>query len=141
MAKAKKKAVKKSSKSKPSKKRAVKKAAKRHLAVKRSKSAAKKPVAKSIAAPKTGKPAEPAKKSFVESESPRKSLPARSAPPLEIGDGDLDEELGDEELEMDGEMDEEDVQEDLDIDGEEDDVGYLEKSEDLLDDPDDYRNN
>ena len=39
------------------------------------------------------------------------------------------------------EIEEEEVEEELGLDSQDDDVDYLEKSEDLLDDTDEYRNN
>ena len=54
---------------------------------------------------------------------------------------DLDDEaLGEEEIDIgtEGELDE-DVEEELVLDDDEEDVDFLEKSGDLLDDPDDYR--
>jgi hypothetical protein len=65
---------------------------------------------------------------------------AKQAVPLERKDVVLDEEAGEEELEIvgEGEMDDE-IEEDLTLDDEDEDVDYIEKSEDLLDDSDDYR--
>jgi len=63
--------------------------------------------------------------------------------PVEPGDDvdDLDEEMVDEdELDMDDDLGE-DVEEELDLDGGDENDEFLNKSEDLLDDRDDYRNN
>lgn len=57
--------------------------------------------------------------------------------PLELDD---EEEMA-EDLEDVSEEIEEEIEEELGLDGEDDDVDYLEKSEDLLDDADEYRNN
>jgi len=57
--------------------------------------------------------------------------------PLELDD---EEEMA-EDLEDVSEEIEEEIEEELGLDGEADDVDYLEKSEDLLDDADEYRNN
>ncbi len=57
--------------------------------------------------------------------------------PLEL---DEEEEL-EEDLDDVSEEIEEEIEEELGLDGEDDDVDYLEKSEDLLDDADEYRNN
>jgi len=54
-------------------------------------------------------------------------------------DADLDDELTeDDDLEMDDELEDDDVQEELDLDDEDGD-GLIDKSENLLDDHDDYR--
>ena len=50
-----------------------------------------------------------------------------------------EEEIGEDIEEEVAEEVEEDIQEELSLDDEDDDVDYLEKSEDLLDDGDDYR--
>jgi hypothetical protein len=52
-------------------------------------------------------------------------------------DPDLDEELGEDDVDMTGEIDE-DVEEELTLDGEDEDADFLEKPETLLDDADDY---
>ena len=75
-------------------------------------------------------------KPFVE-EEPRKSvLPQAMGSPM-LKDADLDEELGEDEVEIAVEADE-DVEEELTLDGEDEDAGFPEKSEGLLDDADDY---
>lgn len=76
----------------------------------------------------------------AEEETPRQRVIAKPAVPLEPKDEELDEEMGDQELEIagEGEMDDE-MEEDLALDEEDEDVDLLEKSEDLLDDSDDYR--
>ena len=70
---------------------------------------------------------------------------AKGAPAVAPKEPDLDEEeMGEEEIDLSGEseseseMDEE-IEEDLSLDDDEEDVDYLEKSDDLLDDSDDYR--
>nr|WP_087475826.1 hypothetical protein [Nitrospira cf. moscoviensis SBR1015] len=68
---------------------------------------------------------------------PRK---AAVAAPVEPREADLDEEIAGEELEMESDI-EEDVQEELDLDEDDESDGIIEKSEDLLDEHDDYRNN
>jgi hypothetical protein len=85
-------------------------------------------------------PVKKAAKPDIEEPS-KKSTPSKPAPGLMPKDPDLDEEeLGEEDLEMAGEGEmEEDMEEDLALDDDEEDVDYLEKSEDLLDDSDDYR--
>jgi len=76
----------------------------------------------------------------AEEETPRQKTIAKPAIPLEPKDEELDEEMGDEELGMSGEGEmEEEMEEDLSLDDEDEDVDYIEKSEDLLDDSDDYR--
>ena len=52
-------------------------------------------------------------------------------------DSDLDEELGEEEVDIAVEADE-DVEEELTLDGEDEDTDFPEKRESLLDDTDDY---
>jgi hypothetical protein len=52
-------------------------------------------------------------------------------------DADLDEELGEEEVDIAVEADE-DVEEELTLDGEDEDADFPEKRESLLDDTDDY---
>ena len=76
----------------------------------------------------------------AEEEIPKQKVLAKQAVPLEPKDVELDEEVGEEELEIagEGEMDDE-MEEDLSLDDEDEDVDYIEKSEDLLDDSDDYR--
>jgi hypothetical protein len=74
-----------------------------------------------------------------EEEAPRKSIASKAPASLEPKETDLEEEIGEEELEMEGEI-EEDMQEELDLDDENEKDDFIEKSEDLLDDHDDYRN-
>jgi hypothetical protein len=131
---------------KSSKKRAVKKTVRKRAAVKRSKPAAKKKSSKKSALKKSrsskgGQSGAPvAKRVSADEVEPRKSVAAKQAVPVEPGEADIEEEIGHEELEMEGDLDE-DVQEELDLDTEDDGDGLIEKSEDLLDDHDDYRNN
>ena len=64
-----------------------------------------------------------------------------AAPAVLPKDPDLDdEELSEEEIEIGGESEiDEELEEDLSLDDDEEDVDYLEKSDDLIDDADDYR--
>jgi hypothetical protein len=74
-------------------------------------------------------------------EETRKAPAAKSTPAMPK-DPDLDEEeMGEEEIDLGGESEmDEDMEEDLSLDDEdEEDVDYLEKSDDILDDSDDYR--
>jgi hypothetical protein len=90
---------------------------------------------------KAGQSATPvAKRVSPEEAESRTPIAAKPAVPLEPGEADIEEEIGHEELEMEGDLDE-DVQEELDLDTDDDGDGLIEKSEDLLDDHDDYRNN
>ena len=75
-----------------------------------------------------------------EAEAPRKPVVAKVPAPNELKDVDLDEELAEDELEIEDEIEEE-AQEELDLDDEDDADDLIEKSENLLDDHDDYRNN
>jgi hypothetical protein len=126
------------SKKPAAKKKVAKKAskAKRKAAPKKKKAPAKKPKVQGKAGGASVKKAvQPA-----EEETPRQKVIAKPAVPLEPKDEELDGEIGDEELEMSGEGEmEEEIEEDLPLDDEDEDVDYLEKSEDLLDDSDDYR--
>lgn len=92
------------------------------------KKAAPKPVQSGASTPKAGVQEEPILRKAV------------TAAPVEPREADLDEEMAGEELEMEGDI-EEDVQEELDLDEDDEGDGIIEKSEDLLDDQDDYRNN
>jgi hypothetical protein len=73
--------------------------------------------------------------------TPRKSVAAKPAMPMEPDEADLDDddEMVSDELEMEGEIEEDDVQEELDLDADDDGKELIDKSEDLLDD--DYRHN
>ena len=79
-------------------------------------------------------------KKIVSDDEPRKVPPAKGAMPK---DPELDEEEigGEEEIDLSGENEvEEDIEEELSLDDDdEEDVDYLEKSDDILDDSDDYR--
>ena len=137
MAKTTKRPVKNAAKSttKKSPKKAVKKPAKKQTAVKSS------PAPKKGAgiAPAHPKPA--AVKKAVPDDETRK-VPAAKGSPAMPNDPDLDEEeMGEEEIEVGGESEmDEDMEEDLSLDDDdEEDVDYLEKSDDLIDDSDDYR--
>ncbi|WP_455378694.1 hypothetical protein [Petrachloros mirabilis] len=149
MAKTKKPAKKKRS-SKPKAKRSVKKAVKKPASRKIvKKSAKKKPAAKAKKLPKKKAsvvspraiPAETVKKAASEEENTRTKL----APPTLPKEPDLeDEEIVDEELDLanEGGMEEdmeEEMDENLPFGEDEEDVDYLEESEDLLDDTDDFR--
>jgi hypothetical protein len=75
------------------------------------------------------------------SDEETKRMPVAKGAPAMPKDPDLDEdEMGEEEIDLsgEGEMDE-DMEEDLSLDDDEEDVDYLEKSDDILDDSDDYR--
>lgn len=90
-------------------------------------------------APKVSQPVAPIRTvEPQEEEAPRK--PAKVAAPIEPKDVDLDEDLAEDDLEIEGEIEEE-AQEELDLDDEDDADDLIEKSENLLDDHDDYRNN
>jgi hypothetical protein len=54
-----------------------------------------------------------------------------------LKDADLDEELGDDDVDIAGEADE-DVEEELTLDGDDEDADFTDKREVLLDDTDDY---
>ena len=72
--------------------------------------------------------------------APRKPEATKFIVPVEPRETEVDEEMIDEGLAIEGEI-EEDVQEELDLDADDDSDDLIEKSEDLLDDHDDYRNN
>ncbi len=89
----------------------------------------------------SSKPAAPAldKKSvkpFVD-EEPQKSLLSQPMGSPMLKDSDLDEELGEDDVDIAVEADE-DVEEELTLDGEDEDADFPEKREGLLDDADDY---
>ena len=154
---------------KSSKKTAAKKTVKKRAAVRRAKPAPKKQAAKKSTqtARKPAKtPKNVAKQSAKKSPAPkpapmvsqpvapirnvanpsdaaaRKPVVAKAAVPVEPRDADLDEEIAEEDLELEGESDieEEDVQEELDLDDATEKDEFIEKSEELLDDRDDYHN-
>jgi hypothetical protein len=80
-------------------------------------------------------------KKAVPDEETRKS-PASKGMPAMPKEPELDEEeIGEEEIDLSGESEmDEDMEEDLSLDDdEEEDVDYIEKSDDLIDDSDDYR--
>jgi hypothetical protein len=79
-------------------------------------------------------------KKAVPDEETRKT-PASKGMPAMPKDPDLDEEEIGEEIDLSGESEmDEDVEEDLSLgDEDEEDVDYIEKSDDLVDDSDDYR--
>lgn len=131
---------------KRSAKKAVKKPAKRKIV---NKSAKKKPAAKAKKLPKKkasmapprAVPVETVKKALSEEEKTRTKL----APPAAPKEPDLeDEEIVDDELDLanEGGMEEdmeEEMDENLPFGEDEEDVDYLEESENLLDDTDDFR--
>ena len=161
---AKKTAAKANAKAKAKAKHAVKKAAKKPARRKPAKKAAKKTTKKvaiatakkrSAAAPKAAqkkpvvttdsavlsKPAAPAldKKSvkpFVDEESQKSLLSRPMGSPMLKGSN-LEEELGEDDVDIAVEA-EEDVEEELTLGGEHEDTDFLEKPEGLLDDADDY---
>lgn len=125
---------------KPVKKGSVVKKKPAKPAKKVAKKAARKAVKKSAkkAAPALGRSGASAPNASVQ-EGPilRKAV---AAAPVEPRETDLDEEIVGDELEIEEDL-EEDVQEELDLDEDDSGDGIIEKSEDLLDDQDDYRNN
>jgi len=142
MAKVKKRSAKKPAKAKgrvAAKKKAGKSA--RKPAPAKPKRSAKRKVSKPVAVSKVAP--SPVKKPIKPGleEEPKKPIASKSIPPVEPKEADLeDEEMADDELGMSGESEiEEDMEEDLTLDDDEEDVDYLEKSEELLDDSDDYR--
>jgi hypothetical protein len=138
-------AVKKAAK-KPARRKAAKKAARKtskKTAKKRSiatKAVQKKPVVMTVPTV-SSKPAAPAldKKSvkpFVD-EGPQKSSFSQPIGSPILKDPDLDEELGEDDVDIAVEADE-DVEEELNLGGEDEDADFPEKREGLLDDADDY---
>jgi hypothetical protein len=88
----------------------------------------------------SSKPAAPAldKKSVKPLvEEPQKSLFSQPMGSPMLKDPDLDEELGEDDVDIVVEADE-DVEEELNLDGEDEDADFPEKREGLLDDADDY---
>jgi hypothetical protein len=78
-------------------------------------------------------------KKAVPDEETKKAPAAKGTPMPKEPDLDEDE-IGEEEVELGGENEmDEDMEEDLSLDDDEEDVDYLEKSDDLIDDSDDYR--
>ena len=75
-------------------------------------------------------------KPFVD-ETPQKSLFSQPMGAPMLKDTDLDEELGEDDVDIAVEADE-DVEEELTLDGEDEDADFPEKPEGLLDDADDY---
>jgi hypothetical protein len=75
-------------------------------------------------------------KPFVD-EEPQKPVLSRPMGSPMLKDSDLDEELGEDDVDIAVEADE-DVEEELTLDGEDADADFLEKPESLLDDADDY---
>jgi hypothetical protein len=125
---------------KPVKKGSVAKKKPAKPAKKVAKKVARKAVKKSAkkAAPALGRSGASVPKAGVQ-EGPilRKAV---AAAPVEPRETDLDEEIVGDELEIEEDL-EEDVQEELDLEEDDSGDGIIEKSEDLLDDQDDYRNN
>ena len=94
------------------------------------------------ATPKAGPPNASAKEVVGEEDvTPRKSVAAKPAMPMEPDEADLDDddEMVSDELEMEGEIEEDNVQEELDLDADDEGKELINKSEDLLDD--EYRHN
>jgi hypothetical protein len=136
--KAAKKAAKKPATRKAAKKTSKKTAKKRSAAA--SKAVQKKPVVMTIPTV-SSKPAAPALdkksvKTFVD-EGPQKSLFSQPIGSPMLKDPDLDEELGEDDVDIAVEADE-DVEEELNLGGEDEDADFPEKREGLLDDADDY---
>jgi len=75
-------------------------------------------------------------KPFVEEEPPKPVLSRPMGSPM-LKDSDLDEELGEDDVDIAVEADE-DVEEELTLDGEDGDTDFPEKPEGLLDDADEY---
>lgn len=121
-----KKAAKKATK-KIAKKRAAKKTAKKRVAA--APKAAQKKSAASTLDKKSVKP-------FAGEDTQKSLLPQSMGSPM-LKDSDLDEELGEDEVDIAVEADE-DVEEELTLDGEDEDAGFPEKPEGLLDDADEY---
>ena len=143
MAKTKKRPAKKSS-PKAKTKGSSKKVAKKSTATR---SVKKPPATKAKSVPKK-KPgggsvqSTPAKPAVVKKAVPDEDTKKPTAAPAVLPkDPDLDdEELSEEEIEIGGESEiDEEMEEDLSLDDDEEDVDYLEKSDDLIDDADDYR--
>jgi hypothetical protein len=120
-------------------KKITKKTAKKRAAA-APKAVQKKPVVTTVP-PVSSKPSAPAldKKSvklFVDEDPQKPVLSQPTGSPMPK-DSDLDEELGEEEVDITVEADE-DVEEELTLDGEDEDANFPEKREGLLDDADDY---
>jgi RNA polymerase primary sigma factor len=140
--------VKKAAKKPAGRKTAVKKAAGRaakkpatknvakKTAKKPSKTVQKKPVATTGSAAKFKSAAPVLDKKSVKSFTGEESQQSLLSQPMEK-DSDLDEELGEEDVDIAVEADE-DVEEELTLDGEDEDTDFPEKREGLLDDADDY---
>jgi hypothetical protein len=75
-------------------------------------------------------------KPFVDEETQKSLFSQPMGSPM-LKDSDLDEELGEEDVDTAVEADE-DVEEELTLDGEDEDADFPEKREGLLDDADDY---
>lgn len=137
-------------KKRPATKRPAKTKAKASAKKVTKKAAAKKPAkkqapAKAKVAPKKkagggSTPARPAPVKGLDEEA-KKPTVSKAVPGIVPKVPDLDdEEIADDEIDISNEGEiEEDMEEDLSLDDDEEDVDYLEKSEDLLDDSDDYR--
>jgi hypothetical protein len=137
-------------KKRPATKRPAKTKAKASAKKVTKRAAAKKPAkkqapAKAKVAPKKkagggSTPARPAPVKGLDEEA-KKPTVSKAVPGIVPKEPDLDEEIADDEIDISSEGEiEEDMEEDLTLDDDdEEDVDYLEKSEDLLDDSDDYR--
>lgn len=123
-------------------KKSVKKSAVKKVVKKPARKAASPSKKKATGTPVTSKPAD-VKRSISDEELKEKlakTIPAAIPKEPELDD----EDLGEEELDLDNEGGveeeiEEEIEEDLTLEDDDEDVDYLEKSEDLLDDSDDYR--
>jgi len=144
-----KKKAKAKAKAKSAVKKTVKKSASKKAAKKTTKKIAKKPAAKKTAkkrvaaAPKAAQKKSAASaldkksvKPFVGEDTQKSLLSPSMGSPL-LKDSDLDDELGEDEVDIAVEADE-DVEEELTLDGEDEDAGFPEKPEGLLDDADEY---
>src|SRR6185503_4839214 len=135
MAKNKKRSAKKTpakKKAKAKAKSAVKKAVKKSASKKAAKKTTKKIEKKSAASALDKKSVKP----FAGEDTQKSLLPQSMGAPM-LKDSDLDEELGEDEVDIAVEADE-DVEEELTLDGEDEDAGFPEKPEGLLDDADEY---
>lgn len=113
-------------------------------AKKTAKMTAKKQTAKAAPKKKISAPPAPSKPTAVKKAVPdeeTRKIPSSKGIPAMPKEPELDEEeVGEEEIDLSGEGEiDEDVEEDLSLDDEEEDVDYIEKSDDLVDDSEDYR--
>ena len=154
-------------KAKPAVKKAAKKSTARKAAKKIVKKVVKKPAAKAVTKKTAKKPAAAAPKAVqqkpvalkssvvssnsaapafdkksvkpVADEEQQKSLFSKAGGPSMLKDADLEDELGDDDVDLAGEAEaDEDVEEELTLDGDDEDADFTDKREGLLDDADDY---